>query len=231
MLKILPILFLVGCSLKPYRATLGTTASSSKFNSITKVNGEESTRKLCVGNPPDLTSAKKCSGGGYQEFNENSYLEPWLEFTPNYLGKSSFGWSYFFAYNYFKAELLDYPNNGQKSTVRLNRASVNPIIYYNFGDKFISSGNGISLRIGIGASLNYLLRFEVQRVSDNELHDENNKFKMGTSAFIEFNWRWFIFRVENLSMKFDGKKFSDGPNDDLEVQTNKASLLYSYYFK
>ena len=71
----------------------------------------------------------------------------------------------------------------------------------------------------------------MERLSDQAVHDQNNQFKMGSSAFIEFSWRWFILRVENSSMKFGSRKFSDGPNDDLEIQTNKASLLYSYYFK
>lgn len=226
------LLFFMSCAFKPYRATLGITSSSSSFSSITSdSNGNESTRNLCVGNPPDIQDAEKCSGGGFKEFNEESYLEPWLEFTPTYFGTSNFGWSYFFAYNYFQAELLDYPNNGQKSNVKMNRASVNPIVYYNLGDKFITNNGGLAFRIGLGLSLNYLIRFEVQRESDKTVHEQNNKFKLGTSAFFEFNWHWFILRGELASMKFGDRKFDDGPNDDLEVNTNKVSFLYSYYFK
>ncbi len=227
------ILFLfASCSTpKLYRATIGISSNNTKFKSITKNdNGNESTDHLCVESDNDLQGAEKCSGGGFKEDKGVGYWDPWIEFVPTYFGNSSFGFSYFFAFNRSNATLLDYPATDSKTEVEIDRISFNPIIFLNFGDKIINKSGGLSFRVGLGSAINYVSKFKMKRLDTDEEINVDTKIKPGGSAFLEFNWNWFIFRVENSQIEYEGRKFASTNNDRLVVENNKLSLYYSYYF-
>ncbi len=217
---------------KFYRATVGISTNNSSFKTKTEdSSGNEKTRNLCVESiNTDVTDAQKCSGGGFKEDKGLGYWDPWIEFVPSYFGKSNFGFSYFLAYNSSKTVLLDYPVVSEKTSIEIERFSFNPIVYYNIGDKFLKKSGGISFRIGIGGALNYVSHFKIKRESTGETNEPDTKVKPGLSAFIEFNWSWFTFRVENSQIEYHGKKFNGLEKDTLIVENNKASAYYSHYF-
>ncbi|MBC75020.1 MAG: hypothetical protein CME64_03315 [Halobacteriovoraceae bacterium] len=223
------IIFSSSCSLKslrPYRATIGPVGSSSEFISETK-DGDE--RVICVESTQSVNDVEIC-GDGYKKDEGVGYIEPWLEFTPTFFKSSQFGWSYFFGYNQSSTKLLDYPIEGDKTEVDIERFSLNPFVFYNWGDKFFKGGKGMAFRLGLGASLNYVSRFDLERTSNNETFEASNKFSPGTSFFMEFSWNWFILRVEQSSIEYDDNKFEGVEPDTLRVVTSKASFLYAYYF-
>ena len=185
---------------------------------------------MCVENINEgVDSPEKCSNGGYKEDKGISFLEPSLEFQPTYLGKSNFGLSYFFALNKSENTLLDYPVEGEKSDIEIDRISINPIIYYNLGDKFIKNGKGLSTRLGVGGALSYVYNFKIVRQSTQESIIEENELRTGWAIFLEFNWKWFSFKVENSQTLYHGIKFEDIESERLKIENNKASLMFSYY--
>lgn len=223
------LLILSSCSLnqlKPYRVTIGPVASSSEFK--IEQNGEKE-RLLCVESSSDIAT-EKCSGGGFEKDQEIGYIEPWIEFTPNFFKESHFGWSYFFGYNHSSTTLLEYPLDGEKTDIEIERFSLNPFVFYNWGDKIFKDGKGMALRFGIGASLSYVSKFDLKRTSNEESFEASRKFKEGSSIFLEYSWNWLIFRIEHSGVEYDDKKFRDIEKDTLKIETNKVSLLYSYYF-
>ena len=225
------IILLTSCTLKPYRLTVGISKNNAEFTKITEDDdGNKDEEKLCVeAVNEDISNSEKC-GDGLRQDEGIGYIDPWIELYPSYFGKSNFGWSYFFAFNRSSTTLLDYPNSGEKSDIEIDRISFNPIVFYNWGDKYIDN-KGMSFRLGIGGAVNYVYKFEVTRQSDNESFDADTKIKPGFAAFIEFNYKWFIFRVENSQIEYEGKKFSDVDSDILKIDNNKVSLYYAYYFK
>lgn len=221
----------LSCSFKPYRATIGLSSNSSSFKTI---DGEGDERALCVKSvSANVEESDKCDGGGYKTDKGVGYLDPWLEFTPAYFKKSRFGWSYFFAFNRSKATLSDYPFEGDETDVEIDRISLNPIVFYNFGDKMIDldKNQDLAFRIGLGAALNYVSRFRLERRSTEEAFHAKTPFKPGLAAFLELSWKRFIFRVENSQVEYGGKKFKNVDSDTLRVENTKVSLLYSHYFK
>jgi len=88
----------------------------------------------------------------------------------------------------------------------------------------------MSLRIGLGGALNYVSRFDIKRMSTGETKFIQSNVRPGWAAFLEYNWSWFTFRVENSQIEFEGKKFEGIEKDTLVVTNNKASVYYSYYF-
>lgn len=224
---------LVSCSIpKIYRATIGISSNNATFKSVTSdSDGDKNERKLCVEDVnSNVTDAQKCSGGGYKEDKGLGFWDPWIELYPYYFGKSSFGFSYFFSFNHSETTLLDYPVVGEKSDIEIDRISFNPTIYYNFGDNFIGKNGGMSLRVGIGAAINYVYKFSVTRNSTGEENSVDTKVKPGVAAFFEYNWNWFTFRVENSQIEYEGRKFEGVEKDTLVIENNKASVYYSYYF-
>ncbi|MCO4753774.1 MAG: hypothetical protein KC478_04800 [Bacteriovoracaceae bacterium] len=227
---LLSLIVFTSCSLqqfKPYRVTIGPVASSSEFK--LERDGESET-VLCVESSEDIKDVEKCSGGGFKKDQAIGYIEPWIEFTPNFFESSHFGWSYFFAYNQSSTTLLEYPLAGEKTRIDIERFSLNPFVFYNWGDKIFKDGKGMALRAGLGASLSYVSKFDLKRDSTQESFEASRKFKEGTSIFVEYSWNWFIFRIEHSAVEYDDKKFRDIEKDTLKIQTNKVSLLYSYYF-
>lgn len=225
------ILIFTSCALKPYRATLGISSSSTSYSKISEVDGKEKTDSLCVESVSNnVGSVEKCSGGGYKTDQGISSWEPTLEFMPSYFGGSSFGWSYFFAYNSSKTTLLNYPEKNSKIDIKIERISLNPLIFYNIGDKFIKNGSGLSLRVGFGAALNYIYKFHLTKVATGEEYNSQTRFKPGFAAFLELSWRWFTLRAENSTIEYDGEKFSGSGNDTLKIENTKAGFYYGYYF-
>lgn len=213
-------------SFKPYRVTIGPVGSSSEFVSE---NSDDKETTICVESSQSVDDVEKC-GDGYKKDQGIGYIEPWLEFTPTFFKASNFGWSYFFGYNQSSTKLLDYPVVGDKTELDIERFNLNPFVFYNWGDKLFKSGKGMAFRIGLGASLNYVTKFELQRTSTDESFEANRQFRPGTSFFIEYSWNWFIFRVEQSTIEYDESKFEGIDQDTLKVRTSKASFLYGYYF-
>lgn len=212
-----------------YRATIGVSNNDSKFKTTSKSG---TTRDLCVESVNDgVSDAKKCSSGdGYQSDKGIGFWDPWLEFMPSYIGKTNFGTSYFFSFNKSNTTLLEYPLVGEKSEIEIDRISLNPQFFYSFGDRFIQTGKGMSFRLGVGVSLNYISKFQITRKSTGETFNSDTRFKPGFSAFIEFNWNWFIFRVENSQVEYEDKKFLGIEKDTLKIENNKGSVYYAFYF-
>lgn len=213
-------------SFRPYRATIGPVGSSSEFISE---NSDGKERVICVESTQSVNDVEIC-GDGYKKDQGIGYIEPWLEFTPSFFKSSQFGWSYFFGYNQSSTKLLDYPVIGDKTELDIERFSLNPFVFYNWGDKLFKDGKGMAFRLGLGASLNYVSRFDLERTSNNETFNASNKFRPGTSLFSEFSWNWFILRVEQSTIEYDDNKFEGVEKDTLKVRTSKASFLYGYYF-
>lgn len=228
------LLFLSSCSIpRLYRATIGISSNNASFKTISEDDsGNTQERKLCVENVNSaVTDAEKCSGGeGFTEDRGLGFWDPWLEFRPTYFGKSNFGFSYFFAFNRSSTTLLDYPVVDEKTDIEIDRVSFNPIVYYNIGDKYLSNKGGISFRIGVGAALNYVYNFKITRQSTGEENIVDTKLKPGYAAFLELNWSWFTFRVENSQIEYEGRKFDGVDSDILRIENNKGSVYYSYYF-
>ena len=220
------------CSFKPYRATLGISANSTEYKKVVeKDGGGTQVVDLCIdGAGRRISDSQKCENGGYKEDKGLSNFDPWIEFMPSYFGKSHFAWSYFFAFNSAKSTIVDYPIIGEKTDVEINRISANPIVFYNFGDRLFRNGKGLSFRFGLGAALNYVTTFKMVRRTTGESFKSDQPYKLGAAAFLEFNWNWFTFRVENSQVEYNEKKFESVPKDNIQVNNNKASFYYSYYF-
>jgi hypothetical protein len=224
------LLLTSSCALpKVYRATIGISNNDSKFKTT---SNSGTTRELCVESVNDgVSDADKCAtGNGYKSDKGLGFWDPWLEFEPSFIGSSNFGTSYFFSFNKSNTTLLDYPIIGEKSDIQIDRVSLNPQFFYSFGDKFITSGKGLSFKLGVGVALNYISKFQVTRKSTDEVFSSDTKFKPGYSAFIELNWNWFIFRVENSQVDYEDKKFDGIEKDTLRIENNKGSMYYAYYF-
>ena len=207
--------------LTPYRATIGLSAQSAEFKS-------DDTR-VCVSTTPNIKDADECQNGGFESYNSEAQIDPWIEFRPNYFGSSSFGWSYFLRYDSVKTSLVNYPLNGENTDVRVRKIGLNPYVYYNWGQRFQDS-KGFSFRLGAGASLGYFWDFELTRQNSSEQYAEDNSFDIGFSAFVELNWYWFVLRISHSRHNFDGQKFNGLAGEELSVNSNKISLLYAYYF-
>lgn len=227
------MLLFSSCSFKFYRATIGNSSNNISYRSVTSdEDGKEHTSNLCVrkvrGN---LRDAEVCDSGGFKRDFGVTFFDPWLELYPLYFGKSSFGWSYFFALNDSNNILLNYPFEGEATRIDIGRASVNPYLFYNFGDRYISNDKGLSFRFGVGLAVNYIYRFEMKRLASDEVFDDTDPVKTGGAVFTEVNWRFLTLRVEQSEVHFDGTKFTGTRNDSLRVSNTKSSLLISYYFK
>ena len=231
MQKILILLsvFFTSCSLpKLYRATIGFSSNNTQYKSTKNIDGKSVESTVCVKEVNEnIDNPEKC-GEGYKQDNGVSILDPWIEFKPSYFGNSNIGFSYFFIYNNSNTTLLDYPIKDTESEIVIQRYALNPILYYNFGDKYISSNSGTSFRIGIGSSFNNISQFRIKRLDTNDIYQDQSPLKTGWSAFFEYNLSWFTFRVEHSSVTYDQKKFNDIAKDNLKIETNKASIYYSY---
>jgi hypothetical protein len=229
-LLILSLLFFVSsCSYLPkvYKATIGISSTNSNFVSIDSDGNED---RLCVQNPPNTDGASTCTGGGYHKYQNYGYIDPGVEFYPRYYKDKNIGYSYFFSYSSIAATLLDYPTPNESSSIRIRKFSINPNIFYNWGDKLIENGKGLSFKVGLGVSLNYVAKFKLVRLDTSEVYDDYDPIDYGFALFLELNWDWFTFRIENSQIILDGKKFSDVKEDELNLDAAKASFLYSYYF-
>lgn len=232
-MKLVILLLITSCSTPNlYRVTIGFSNNNTTYKSTTKEDdGDHSTRQLCIEElQNNVEDGTKC-GEGYKEDKGISVIDPWIEFMPYYFSKSNFGFSYFLALNKSETTLLDYPVKGEKSDIKIDRITLNPIFYYSIGDKYITKAGGSSLRLGMGGALSYVYDFKITRSSNNEVYEENNPYKTGWAAFIEYNLSWFTFRVEHSSVLYESKKFDDVNSDELSIENNKASLYYSYYFR
>ena len=228
MKTILILLLVSSCSIpKVYRATIGFSSNNTSYKTAPK-DGDD--RNLCVTNVnTSIDNPEKC-GDGFKEDKGVSIFEPWVEFRPHYFRSSSLGYSYFFAFNRSKATILDYPTVSEETDIIIERVSLNPIIYYNIGDKYLTSSGGHSARIGLGAALSYVYNFQMQRKGTDENYTESNPFKSGISAFFEWNISWFTLRFEHSSVIYESKKFDGIDSDKLSIDNNKLSTYYSYYF-
>ena len=205
----------------PYRATIGLSVQNAEFKTDEQL--------VCVSTTPNIRDAKECVGGGFETYNSEVQIDPWIEFRPNYFGSSSFGWSYFLRYDSVKTSLVNYPLNGESTDVRIRKVSLNPYVYYNWGKRY-QDNKGFSFRMGAGASLGYFWDIELIRQSNSEQYADENSFDVGFSAFVELNWYWLVFRISHSRHDFNGQKFNGIAADELSFNSNKVSLLYAYYF-
>lgn len=205
----------------PYRATIGISVQSAQF--------ESNDQQVCVSEVPNIKDSDECSSGGFKSFNGEPYIDPWIEFKPNYFGESSFGWSYFLRYDSIKTALVNYPNTNENTDIRVRKIGLNPYVYYNWGQRF-QDNKGFSFRFGAGASLGYFWDVDLTRQITGETYSDDGSFGIGFSAFVELNWYWFVLRISHSRHNFDEQKFGGMTADDLSLQSNKVSLLYAYYF-
>lgn len=230
-LSLIIIIFsFASCTINPYRATLGSSVHSTRYST----SGEDNeTKKLCVDGKAseDSSSSLQCPDGGLPEDKGVSYIEPSIEFMPSYFKGSKFGWSYFLNSQKSKSVLLDYPVQGEKSEVKIDRFSINPNIFYSFGDKFIKRSGGFSFRVGAGLALSYISEFYVKRLATNDIFRPKTRVKYNTSIFVELNWSFLSVKTESSDVVYDGKKFEGLEADSLKLESLKISILYSYYFK
>jgi hypothetical protein len=230
LLLILLFLFNFTSCLTLYRLNVGVTGKSTDFRSkVDDGSGNEKERRICV-RKGEGTSETKC-GAGLNSYQNPASIYPSIEFTSTYFGKSSLGYSWFLDYNETETVLLSYPFNGDETEFHSARFSINPYIFYNWGDREIRKGKGTSFRFGIGPSLNYVPFLHMKRIGSDESFALTNQQLVGTNIFIEYNYNWFTLRVMNSIVYYDGTKFENAPNDTLQVDSISVGFLYSYYFR
>jgi len=223
------VLLLSSSCIHLYRANLGLTGKSTNFRSkIVQDNGNEKIKRICVRDDQG-TSTSQCGNNGLESYNNPSDIIPSIELRPNYFGKSKFGYSTFFDYNYVNTILVSYPFDGDETKIKSSRLSINPFLFYNFGDRFIKNETGMSFRLGIGPSINYVPQLKMKRLGQDESFHQENLLNVGTNLFIEANYHWFTLRVMNSSVNYEGTKFENAPNETLQADSVSVGFYYSLY--
>jgi hypothetical protein len=172
------LLSLSSCSFRLYKASIGSASKSDEFRLIRSDGSEQ---RICF-REDESYNENKCPGGGVESDQQASSLAAWIEFRPTYFGKSNFGLSNFLSYTNTDTYLVDYPQDGEESEYHVTRVAYNPFIFYNWGKRYMR-GSGWQFRIGIGASVNYLNRFKIKRISTDETFQIVSQFPIGNSVF------------------------------------------------
>jgi hypothetical protein len=214
--NLLPILLLSSCAyLKelgtPYRVNLGIATKSTEFKE-SKTN-----RIICVNDSPNGKD-NQCPAGGFLSYKDYSELDYGYETKPYYFS-DNFGLSFFLGYNSVGTTLLDYPFTTEKTSVRVSRWSVNPHVYYTWGDRYFFKNKGRNFRIGLGLAVNYVNGLELLRFNTGETIYADNEIMLGGSVLLEFNWNWFYFKISNSNLNVTAAQFT-GVNEKNKLEIN-----------
>lgn len=227
-LLLLLLLFNFTSCLTLYRLNLGISGKNTDFrSSIENSSGNKKERKICI-KKGSGRSTQKC-GDGVGSYEQPASLYPSVEFSSDYFGRSNWGYSLFLDYNETDTILLSYPFDGDETEFKSLRYSINPYVFYNFGDRVIKNEKGASFRLGFGPSINYIPYMYLKRRGTDESFTIYDSGFIGANIFIEANYNWFTLRVMNSIVYYEGTKFDNAPNDTLQVDSVSVGFYYSLY--
>ena len=197
-------------------------------------SGGEQDSRICVDRTKD-TKRKVgivCeTGEGFSGHIEQEKTVISLETFPSYFGdETGFGYSIGLFRSPISTIFLDYPLVNEKTDFDTIYWSVQPTIFYTFGNKNIGENGDFSFQIGYGVNLSLVEKLSLSRRETKEEFTVPPSVLKGVGTVFEVNFLYLFLRLQLIPITINDVEFNGVEKHLIKLESGEMNMGISINF-